>query len=245
MLKYPVAAQSVFSSQAYAAPLLVPHPLGTEGFDRFGRAWRFCQAGAADLVVGNVIQAAAQLTDEQVMTPTAAAIGATSISVTPGGTAARAADLFAGGLAVIDTTPGIGYSYPIKQHLGFTEPAAFVVNLARGWEIVVALTATSRVNVYSNPWKNVIQAPATTLTNVVVGVCAYIITTVEYGWICTSGPCGVLLAASVSIAISTMIGSPSGTAGAAVEHSGVIQPIGVLMDTGANDKVQQALLNIV
>lgn len=245
MLKFPVAGQSVFSSRAYASPELVPHPLGTEGEDRFGRSWRFCQAGGADLVVGNVIQAAAQLADEQTMVPSAAAIGATSISVTPGGTAARAADLFAGGMAIIDTTPGLGYSYPIKQHLGFTEPAAYVVNLAKGWEIVVALTASSRVATYMNPWKNVIQAPATTLTNVVVGVCGYIITTVEYGWICTRGQCGVLMAASVSIAVSTMIGSPSGTAGAALEHSGVIQPIGTLMDTGSANLVQAALLNIV
>ena len=231
----PASSQPLFSSKAYASPELVPHPLGAVCQDKFGRFYRFCEVGGSDLVVGNAIQAPAQIADHQDMTPSVAALAARSISVTPGGTAG-AADLYAQGIAVIDTTPGLGYSYPIKDHLAITASTLFVVNLINGFSVQVALTATSRVSLYSNPYRNVIQAP-TTMTNGPVGVCQYILTTNEYGWLGSGGPFGTLIQGTPGVGLG--VGIPGSTAGAVAIHAvATIACVGHMMDTGQDGKVE-------
>ena len=231
----PSNAQPVFSSRSYASPEMVPHPLGTIGKDAFGRTYRFVRAGASDLVVGNALQAQAELTNHQAMTPAAAAIGDTSITVTPGATGG-AADLYAGGIAVIDTTPGEGYSYPIKGHLAITSSTAFVLQLARGWTIRVALTTSSRVTIYPNPYRNVVQGP-TTLTNVPVGVCQFILTATEYGWIGASGQFGTLIQGTPGVGLG--VGVPGSAAGSVAIHAvATIALVGNMMETGIDGKIQ-------
>ena len=231
----PSNAQPVFSSRAYASPGMVPHPLGTIGKDAFGRTYRFVRAGASDLVVGNALQAQAELTNHQAMTPAAAAIGDTSITVTPGATGG-AADLYAGGIAVIDTTPGEGYSYPVKTHLAISSSTAFVLQLARGWTVRVALTTSSRVNLYSNPYRGVIQQP-TTISNVPVGVCQFILTATEYGWIGASGQFGTLIQGTPGVGLG--VGTPGSAAGAVCIHAvATIALVGNIMETGVDGKIQ-------
>lgn len=237
-LVFPANAQPVFSSKAYASPEMVPHPLGTIGRDHWGRLFRFVKNSAtADLVVGNAIQSQAQITAHQDMTPAAAAIGDTSITITPGATAG-AADLYADGIAVIDTTPGLGYSYPIKTHLAITASVAFVVQLARGWAVQVALTAAnSRVSIYPNPHRNVIQSPVTTLTGIPVGVCQYPIVASEYGWLGFSGQFGTLIQGTPSV--GEVVSVPGSAAGAVNDYAtGDECPVGKMMDTGQDGKVE-------
>lgn len=231
----PSNAQPIFSSRAYAAPELVPHPLGTIGKDRFGREYRFVRAGASDLVVGNALQAQAELTNHQAMTPAAAAVGDKTITVTPGATGG-AADLYAGGIAVIDTTPGLGYSYPIEGHNAITASVAFALRLAKGFEVVVALTTSSRVTIYPSPYRNVIQCP-TTLTSVPVGVCQYIITATEYGWIGVRGQFGTLIQGTPGVGLG--VGVPGSAAGSVAIHAvATIALVGNMMETGIDGKVQ-------
>lgn len=229
-LKWPVTAQPVFSTSSTQY-----HPIGTRGEDRFGRVFRYCLAGGTTLVAGNCLQAPAQLADHQDMTPSAAAIDDKTISVTPGATAG-AADLYAGGIAVIDTTPGLGYSYPVNTHLAITASTLFVLQLAAGWTIQVALTATSRVSLYSNPYANVIQTPVTTLTNIVVGACVYPITNAQYGWVGVHGHFGTLIQGTPAVANS--LSCPATAAGAAAINSGTLPIIGTIMDTGQDGKVE-------
>lgn len=206
-----------------------------------GREFRYCRAGASDLVAGNVIQAPAELTNHHDLAPAAAAIGATSITVTLGNTAVTA-DQYSGGLAVIDATPGLGYSYLIKSHPAADASATLALEL---WDpIVVALTTSSDVTLSPNPYNGVIQAPASTLTGAVVGVATYIISDTEYGWIQTKGPCGVLLAGTVAVGAVAI--SPSGTAGAAITDpaNASVAILGSAMVTGASGEVNQVLLNI-
>lgn len=225
----PANAQPVFSSSATQF-----HPLGCRGYDYFGRRFRYARAGAVDLVVGNVLQGAAQLANHQDMTPSATAAESKTISVTPGATAG-AADLYAGGIAVVDTTPGLGYSYPVKGHLAITASTAFTLNLRDGWTIQVALTASSRISLYANPYQNVIQTP-TTVTNVVVGVCQSVLSATQYGWIGDNGQFGTLIQGTPAVGNAL---SPSGTtAGAAAINSGTLPIIGDIMDTGQDGKVE-------
>lgn len=232
----PANAQPIFSSSTTQF-----HPLGTQGRDRYGRFFRYVKAGASDLVVGNALQAPAEVTNHQAMTPSAAAIDATSISVTPGATAG-AADLYADGIAVIDTTPGEGYSYPIRTHLAITASTAFTVQLATGAKIQVALTASSRVSLYSNPYRGVIQAP-TTMTNVPVGVCQYIIPTTEFGWIGSGGPFGTLIQGTPGVGLG--VGIPGSAAGSVAIHAvATIALVGNMMETGIDGKIQAVNWNL-
>ena len=212
------------------------HPLGARGEDAFGRTWRYCRVGASDLVVGNAIQSPAQAANHQDLTPSAAAIGATSITVTLGATATTA-NQYADGIAVIDTTPGLGYSYPIRTHEAAASEGSQALTLVPGWAIAVALTTTSRVSLYPNPYRGVIQSPVTTLTGVCVGVCQYIIADTEYGWLGTGGIFGTLIQGTPDV--GEMVSTPTSVAGAVNDYAaGSECPVGHMMDTGQDGKVE-------
>lgn len=241
MLKSPAGAPPVFSSNAYASPELVPFALGTKGYDHWDRRYRWCKVGATTLVAGNCLQGPAELTNHQAMTPSAAAIGDKTISVTPGATAG-AADLYADGIAVIDTTPGEGYSYPIKGHLAITASTAFVLNLANGWSVQVALTASSRVTLYPSKYRNVIQAPVTTASGGPAGVAVYPIVNAEYGWIGDQGDFGTLITGTP--AVGANVTSVGAVAGAAAIHSSTLPIVGTMLETGIDTKIQGVRWNL-
>ena len=225
-----VSGQPVFSSSGTQH-----HPLGARFEDSYGRTYRYCGAGGTSLVVGNAIQSPVVLAGHLTMTPSAAAIGDRTISVTPSTSQNGAADLYAEGLATVVVTPGLGYSYPVKGHLAITGTTLFVLNLEPGWEIVVALTATSQISLSANPYKNVIQMP-TTLTSALVGVAPFIIATTEFGWLGTGGVHGTLLAATPSAGEAVMAG---GTAGALVDYAdgNNVAPVGQMMQIGVSGEV--------
>lgn len=230
-LKWPANAQAVFSSSATQF-----HPLGARGEDIFGRVFRYALAGGTTLVVGDALQAAAQVADHQDLTPVAAAVDATSLTMASGATAGTAQD-YTGGVAVIDTTPGLGYSYPIPGNPAWlASAAAFTLPLAAGWSVRIALTTTSRVSLYANPFSRIIQCPASTLTNIPVGVCVYPITNAQYGWVGVHGHFGTLIAGTP--AVGQAVSCPSGTAGAVAINSGTLPMVGFMMDTGQTGKVE-------
>jgi hypothetical protein len=210
------------------------HPLGTRGEDIFGRVFRYAgnSSAATALVPANWLQSPAQIDHHQAMTPDAAAIGATSLSVTPGATAG-AADLYAGGFAVIETTPGIGYTYPVKTHLAITASTEFVVQLAAGWAVEVALTTDSRVSLFTSPYKNVIIGP-TTLTNSPAGVAVHPLAASEFGWIGVHG----LFASTIedTPAIGQAVAAPSDTAGQLKIFATTDPIVGYMQETGIDDK---------
>lgn len=202
----PLTGQAIYVDSATQV-----HPLGTRGYDRLGRCWRYALAGASNLVAGNALQSAAQIPNHQKMTPSAAAIGARLLTVTPGATAGGA-NLYENGLVIVDTTPGLGYSYVINGHAAITSSTAFDVELLPGWFVQVALTASSTVTLCQNPYAGVIQAPVTTATGGPAGVAQFIITAAQYGWVGTGGGVfGTLIQGTP--AVGTPVGVPSSTAG--------------------------------
>ena len=236
-LKFPVNAQEVLIGRTDQM-----HPLGTRGEDRFGRTYRYAKnsSAATALVPANWLQAPAQIDEHQSMTPDAAAIGDRSLSVTPGAVAG-AADLYAEGIAIIRVTPGIGYSYPIRTHLAITASTEFVVQLATGWAVVVALTTDSRVSLYTNPYKNVIIGP-TTLTNIPVGVAMFAMAASEFGWIGTGGPHALTI--EDTPAVGQRVSAPSDTAGQAKIDATTDPVIGYIMETGVDDVACGVFLTI-
>jgi hypothetical protein len=218
--------------------------LGTVGYDRFGNKYRYVKAGASALVVGNVLQSSAQNTAHQNLTPTATSVGATSFVAALGASAATA-DLYKDGYAYITTTPGLGLRYVIKQHDAIASSGSGPFNLAEDTPIQVALTTTSRVSLTRNPCSGVIQMPATTLTGAFVGVAVYAIAANEYGWVGVNGEFPVLI--SGTPAVGAAVGFPSGVAGSVVidgaATSGLF-PLGVMMETGVDTRVQMVRVTV-
>jgi hypothetical protein len=233
-----ISARNLFSSSSTQE-----HPLGSRHVTKDGRVFRYCLAGASNLVVGNVIQASAQDTAHQQLTPTATAAGASSIVAALGASAA-AANLYAEGWAIIDTTPGLGYAYPISGHAAVLSSGNITINLQPDSKVEVALTTSSRVSLQRNPYAGVIQSPVTTLTGAVVGVAVYPIVAAQYGWIQTHGPAAVLVAGTPGVGLAVVV---PGTAAGCVVVDGAASAtkvVGSMMVTGVDGKVQAVLLNI-
>jgi len=232
----------VTASQVFSSSPTKSHQLGTRAVTPDGRVFRYCQAGAAGLVVGNAIQAPAQIANHQQLTPVAAGVNAVTITVALGATAATL-NQYAGGWALIDTTPGLGYAYPISGHPAADASANLTVTLAPDSAIQVALTTSSRVSLQVNPYSGVIQAP-TTLTGAVVGVAVYPIVAGEYGWVQTHGPGAVLIAGTPGVGLAVVV--PGSAAGAVVIDgaASATKVVGSMMVTGVDGKVQAVLLNI-
>lgn len=231
-----IIGQELFKSQA--TPAHVPGERATDGF---GRKFRYVQNGGVALVAGNMIQGPAQIANHYGMTTAAAAVGATQVTVTPGATGG-AANLYAGGWLIVDTTPGEGYMYPVDSHLAITSSVAFVVNLAL--PIQVALTSSSKTTLVSNPYRNVIQQPVTTLTGAVVGACVYPLGINEYGWIQTGGPAAVLVKGTPGVGLAVV--SPGTAAGAVVVDGAASETpvVGYMMVTGVDGKILPVYLTI-
>jgi len=216
-------------------------PLGTRGETSDGRMFRYCRAGGSNLVAGNLLQSPAEITNHAGMTPTAAAIGATEITVTLGATAATA-NQYAEGFLVTSTTPGHGYSYRIKGHPAADSGATLTLTLDD--PLIVAITAATTVDLCLNPYAGVIQSP-TTETGVPVGVANFVMTTAYYGWIQTSGVGSVLCQGTLAIGETAVVSN--GTAGAVEAGADATdaQPIvGRTINAGADGENSAILLSI-
>lgn len=234
----PVALGSdSFSSSATQA-----HPLGTRGYTKDGRRFRYAQCGGTATVAGSMYQSAAPLANHLANTPPAVAIGATSFTYTPGATAG-AANLYAEGYLQVDTTPGNGYTYQVSGHAAIVSATAFTLNLVD--PIQVALTTSSRVGLIANPFKNVIVA-ATTVTAPVVGGAPCVIAASEYGWLQTWGPFSGLINGTPGVGIGVV--SSATTAGAldvaAVAAEINVRILGRMMQVGVSGKNNFVFLTI-
>lgn len=227
------------------------HPLGTVGVTRDGRVFRYASAGAADLVIGNIVQTAAPIANHLALTSAAQAIGdgfPTPIVVTPGATAG-AANLYAEGYLGVDTTPSNGYTYSISGHAAITASTAFNLYLYPDDRLQLAFTTATRYGLIHNPWKGVIQTP-TTLTAMVVGGVVTIITantTLEnYGWLQTRGTFSALINGTPAVTAPVINGAT--TAGTVDVWTAAAQPtsqmIGHMRQVGVSTKNNLIFLTI-
>lgn len=235
----------ITESGAFDISLTQKFPLGVMAYTRDGRRFRYAQAGAVDLVAGNVIQSSAAIANHLANTPPVVAIGATNFSYTPGATAG-AANLYADGYLQVDTTPGNGYTYLVSGHAAIVSATAFQLYLDPAHSIQVALTASSRVGLIANPFKSVIQTP-TTNTAKVVGVAPTILTALYYGWLQTWGPASVLI--NGTPAITAPVANSGTTAGAVdvwttAAAAVAVTPVGYMMQVGVSGKNNMVFLTL-
>lgn len=217
------------------------HPLGSLAVTKDGRVFRYCQAGAADLVAGNVEQTAAPIANHLALTSAAQAIGdgdgAAPIVVTPGATAG-AANLYAEGMLTVDTIPSNGYNYRISGHPAIVASTAFNLYLDLDENLQLAFTTATRYGLHHNPYKNVIQTP-TTATALVVGIAPAPIVAANYGWLQTRGPAAVLI--NGTPAVTSPVANSGTTAGAVdvwttAAAAVVVTPVGRMMQVGVSGK---------
>lgn len=226
-----------FTSRATAAPgpnfydidTSQMWPLGAVAETSEGRIFRYVQAGAVDLVPGNLIQASAQLTNHQNMTPTAAAAGATSVTFTLGATAVTA-NQYQGGWVAVTVTPDIGGLYRVLSHPAASSSASLTVTLED--PIITAWTTSTRVDLIQNPYKNVIVSP-TTVSGPIIGLAVYAVTATNYGWVQTGGVGAVLNDAAGALVVGTMCCPSTTVAGCVKAFTGTGVPVGMVMTSQA------------
>lgn len=196
--------------------------VGSRFVDQAGNTYVYAKAGASDLVAGTLVQAPAEVTNHQNCAPTGtAAIGATSVTITLGATAATA-NQYAGGWMVTTETPGEGYKYLIASHPAADSAATLTLTLSD--PLQVALTTSSHVDLVPNPYSGVIINP-TTASSCPVGVATDVVAAGQYGWLQIGGVATVL--ADGNLTVGTSLVASNGTAGAVEALTGVQAIIGV------------------
>jgi hypothetical protein len=197
-----IAGQTLYTS---TAALNSGQSLG-DTVEGNGKKFVRVKAGASALVVGNVAQAPAINTNfDDMAVAVAAAIGATQVTVTLGGTAVTA-NQFRGGSVTFST----GEERKILGHAAQSTTTGNVI-LTLDAPLAVALT-TSITATMRNIYNGVIQAP-TTLTGAPVGIVVYAIPANYYGYVLVYGECGVLSDNSTG-AVGSAISNSAATAGA-------------------------------
>lgn len=212
--------------------------LGSKFYDQNGNAYRYAKFNGAS-VAGKLYQAPAEVTNHQNLETAAAAIGATSVTVTLGATAATA-NQYAGGYLVVTITPGQGYRYLISGHPAADASATLELTLED--PIQVALTTSSNADLIANPYNGVIVNP-TTATSCVVGAAVDVVADGSYGWLQVEGPCPILVD-DQTVAVGTLVSASNQAAGACEPFTGVQAPIGIAVTGGATTDYVTVKLSI-
>ena len=224
------------------------HALGTMGVSKDGRTFRYVQAGAADLVAGNLEQSAAPIPNHLGRTAAAQNVGdggqQTPIVFTPGATVGDA-NLYSQGTLVISTTPSLGLQYRVAGHAAIASATAFNLYLDPDDRLQIALTTSSKYGLHHNPWKNIIQTP-TTITAKVIGSAVAAIPTTQYGWVQSRGSAAVLI--NGTPAVTAPVINSATTAGAADVWTAAAQPtanlVGHMMQVGVSGECNSVFLCI-
>ena len=169
-----------------------------------GRAYRYHLTGASTLVVGDVVDGPALITNHLATAAVARAAGATTIAATLGATAS-AKNQYRGGYASIVLTPGGGETYilnaglNIDTHDAVASGGVITAVLAQGETIVTALTTTSDITWVLSPYAGTIQSPITTLVSSAVGIAVKASTAGRFGWVQTRGVGTVLASGTIVV----------------------------------------------
>jgi len=200
--------------------------LGAYATTNDGRIFRYVKAGGTTLVPGTLVQAPAEITANQNLTPAAVAAGAKQITITDSLTVA--ANALAGGFVATTTGAGYGYAYRISSNTAVTAATSMVITLED--PIVVALTSASRLDLNASPFNGVIVNP-TTESSVIVGAAITAIPNAQFGWIQTHGVCPVT--ASGALTVGLQVAASVGTAGNVVlATSAITAPVVGVAVTG-------------
>lgn len=221
------------------------HMLGQVAYTGDGRQFRYAQAGAVALVAGQLMQIPAVIANHQALVTTAAASGATKVTVTLGGTAATADQYRDGYLVIRDTnTTGAGQAFPITGNSAQTSTTG-AADIYIGEGVQEALTAASVSNLELSPYRGVLVSTSADTTERVVGVPQVDTPAASFVWLQTVGVSSVLGNGAITKGAGLI---KSGTTAGAVdiEATGTItQRVGMALQTGTSAKYNTVYLSIV
>lgn len=188
------------------------------------------QNGGTALTAGKMVQSPASVgANHTGLTVATAAIGATSITVTLGGTAVTA-NQYQGGTVVISAGTGAGQTFKIVSHPAQTSTSGTVVLTLEEPLSVATAVSDSKASLTLPQYGSrngtdyttfgVVVCP-TVATGQVIGATVYPIpastaTTAVYGWIVTNGFVGILNDANTAIGLDLM--PSTNTAGALMTY---------------------------
>ncbi len=200
-----------------------------------GKFFRYGLVGGANLVMGNLLQNAADDTTYTNMAVTTAAVAGDRFLAITNGTATITSQQFEGGSISVYTagTVAIGDEYTITSVTGtLTTGGALIVGIDR--PLRSAFTTSAKVTMARSPWSGIIQFPATTQTGIPVGVAILANPQATYGFVQTHGVAATLSDGS-TFAIGSNVGSVSGTAGAVTVYDAAttLASVGVAMKVAA------------
>ena len=202
------------SNTATTAPYsLFTLPLGSRATTGDGRDFRIIQAGASALIIGQLQQAAAPAANLTGVTAVAAALGATTTTLTISTGTAITAGALAGGLFQTYGTVanGGGQNLQIASNTATTSGGTSIT-ITLSDAVQAAITTSATVNIQPPSYAGIIQVPAT-VTGKVVGLAVNNLAANYYGWVQVKGMANALIAGTP--AIGTGLSAPnSGTAGA-------------------------------
>lgn len=233
------AGTSILSATQFYSTSSVqgPESLGEFHFSQIGQGFRYVKAGGSNLVIGNLLQNAAEQTNFKDMAVQAAVAtsvapsgnGGYPIPVTLGGTATTSSSQFAGGTLTISVTPGLGQTFTILSN-DVQATTNGTCNFYVLEQPLVALTTSSKASVYPSNYNGVIQMP-TAHTGIAVGGAVTAIAASNFGYIQTLGPGSVLSDATVTAAATMGLSASVTTAGCVTKAVNQDAQVGVSLST--------------
>ena len=191
------------------------HPLGTKMVIR-DRIFRYVENAAVEIGEGLLVsqQTAVTTQDDDLAIATTASAGATSVSVTLGGTNNLEKNEYQDGYIFNNTAAGTAaLMYRIASHAYSAHITAVTINIDEPDGLVNAWTAgTDVVGLIGSPWKDVVVAP-TTVTGMTVGLSCNTIAASYYGWVQTAGPALAMIDAASTTAVGSALMAGTNHAG--------------------------------
>ena len=191
------------------------HPLGTKMVIR-DRIFRYVENAAVEIGEGLLVsqQTAVTTQDDDLAIATTASAGATSVSVTLGGTNNLEKNEYQDGYIFNNTAAGTAaLMYRIASHAYSAHSTAVTINIDEPDGLVNAWTAgTDVVGLIGSPWKDVVVAP-TTVTGMTVGLSGNTIAASYYGWVQTAGPALAMIDAASTTAVGSALMAGTNHAG--------------------------------
>lgn len=220
------------------------------------RVYALVQNGGTALVSGVLVQSPASIgANHTGLTVATAAIGATAITITAGGTLITA-NQYAGGYIVISAGTGIGQTLKIKSHPAATSSGTTLVQLEDALSVATSVSDSKgsltlpqygSVNGTNVATSGVVVSP-TAATGRIIGATVYPIpasssTIPTYGFIQTEGPVAVLNDSGTTIGLDVM--PSSSVAGAVVTYVVATRNrVGTATVAGENTKSQLITLQL-
>jgi hypothetical protein len=207
------------------------HAVGTRGQLPDGRVYYYARNSSTALTKGQLVQSMAADTDYQNINPSAAAaVGATEVAITLGGSNTFVVGEYEGGWLIVSDAAGEGETYRILSNTAATGTA---ITVYLDDSIRVALTTSSEVCIQKNPNADTVIAAAGHVHNAagIPGLDVAVGTTAApvFYWLQTWGTCAGWDDAATAVGAPLQSGA---TAGQVEVNDGAAQLIGTQLVVG-------------